>query len=160
VENESGESKVVKNPELSAISTMPVEDQQQLGGTGGKSSAGHKSRESKFMPGSTLEESRRIKRRGSDALSPQHNKRRSTIENNVHAETFKVTNEQKEKLEDSDFLKEMRDEFLNYGQLSYDLKRTTLAVVLKAQKDRMEAIEMLEKKLGKLVDVAIEEKKK
>ncbi|ETO18261.1 disheveled-associated activator of morphogenesis 1 [Reticulomyxa filosa] len=159
VENESGDTQMVVNQgDLSAISTLPLESQQQLGATlGSKSTAGHRARESKFIPGSTLEESRRLKRRGSDATSPQHNKRRSTIENNVHAETFKVTTEQKERLEDSDFLKQLRDEFINFGQLSYDLRKNTLAVVLRAQKDRMEAIELLEKKLGRLIDDTKEE---
>ncbi|ETO20872.1 hypothetical protein RFI_16336, partial [Reticulomyxa filosa] len=116
VENEEGDKQVVVTRD--GETTTPLDEH---GGALGKSSSGHRSRESKFIPGSTLEESRRLKRRGSDASSPRHNKRRSTIENNVHAETFRVTNEQKEKLEDSDFLKQLRDDFINYGQLTKEI---------------------------------------
>ena len=77
-------------------------------------------------------------------------RRRSTIEHNVHIETFKLRDEQKEKMDDPDFIRKLRNDFTNFGSFNYDAMNRTVGIVLIAQKMRKTAFIFLEKRLGSI----------
>ena len=82
------------------------------------------------------------------ARSMASRRRRSTIEHNIHLETFKLTEDQSEKMNDPIFIRKLRNDFTMFGSFSYDAVGKTMGIVLAAQKMRKTAIIFLEKKLG------------
>eukprot|EP01084_Bolivina_argentea_P024445 45544_1 len=75
-------------------------------------------------------------------------RRRSTIEHNVHIETFKLRDEQKEKMDNPDFIRKLRNDFTNFGSFTYDAMNRTVGIVLIAQKMRKTVFIFLESRLG------------
>jgi len=95
-------------------------------------------------------------RKGSNSGAPgsprngYDRRRRSTIEHNVHIETFQLTAVQKEKMENPDFIRKLRNDFTNFGSFNYDARHDTLGIVLMAQRLRKAAFIFLENRLGAL----------
>jgi len=75
-------------------------------------------------------------------------RRRSTIEHNLHMETFNLRDEQKEKMDNPDFIRAITNDFTNFGSIKYDAIHNHVGIVLNAQRMRKEAFIFLEKRLG------------
>eukprot|EP01083_Nonionella_stella_P128773 390267_1 len=75
-------------------------------------------------------------------------RRRSTIEHNVHVETFKLRDEQKEQMNNPEFIRNLRQGFTPFGSFAYDAMNMTVGLVLIAQRMRKDAFAFLETRLG------------
>eukprot|EP01083_Nonionella_stella_P195328 719582_1 len=97
---------------------------------------------------------RHRKNSNSGAASPRQaaqntmRRRRSTIEHNVHVETFKLRDEQKEQMDNPEFITELRQTFTPFGSFTYDAMNMTVGLVLIAQRMRKDAFAFLETRLG------------
>merc|ERR1719295_187568 len=71
-------------------------------------------------------------------------RRRSTIEHNVHIETFQLNKEQKHKMDNPDFIRKLRKDCEQFGAFKYTGHHDTLGIVLLQQRLRQAALEFLE----------------
>eukprot|EP01084_Bolivina_argentea_P202201 345539_1 len=66
----------------------------------------------------------------------------------IHVETFKLRDEQKEKMNKSDFIRKLRNDFTHFGSFVYDAMNQTVGIVLITQKMRKPAFICLKRRLG------------
>lgn len=72
---------------------------------------------------------------------------------NPQAESFDLTSEQKEKLDNAEILAQLRKDFIDNGRLTYDSSHSSLLMVINHAKNRKAAIDIIENHLGHLTSV-------